>query len=81
MKMPKDVSTEHEALFHAAPEKYAPQFGGYCAKAVSSGFSGGNDPRVWHTEAGKLYFFFNDGAKERWLDEFAKGVVRRSEVN
>ena len=26
MKMPKDVSTEHEALFHAAPEKCAPQF-------------------------------------------------------
>ena len=75
------VSAEHEALFHAAPEKYAPQFGGYCAKAVSLGFSGGSNPRVWHIEDGKLYFFFSDGAKERWLAELAECVVRRSEAN
>ena len=74
-------SAEHKALFHTAPEKYAPQFGGYCAKAVSSGFSGGGNPRVWHIENGKLYFFFSDGAKESWLAELDEGIVQRSEAN
>ena len=75
------ISEENKALFHAAPEKYAPEFGGYCAKAVSSGFSGGGNPRVWHIHDGKLYFFFSDGAKESWLAELDTGIVRRSEAN
>lgn len=74
-------SEAHRALFESDPTTFAPQFGGYCALAVSSGYSGGGNPRVWHIEDGKLYFFFSDGARERWLAEFDNGIVARSAAN
>ncbi len=63
------VSTEHRALFQAAPEKYAPQFGGYCAYAASKGLTADTDPEFWHLEDGKLYLFPGDGPRQDWLGE------------
>lgn len=74
-------NAEHRAQFDADPAAYAPQFGGYCAKAVSSGFSGGGNPRVWHIDNGKLYFFFSDGARAKWVAELNTGILARSAAN
>ena len=38
-------SAAHLAAFKANPEKYAPQFGGYCAYAVSRGYTAKSSPR------------------------------------
>jgi len=75
------TSEAHRARFETDPAAYVPQFGGYCAKAVSSGFSGGGNPRVWHLEDGKLYFFFSEGARERWLAELDNGIQVRTAAN
>ena len=40
------VSEEHRALFAANPKKYAPQFGGYCAYAVSEHYTARSDPQA-----------------------------------
>lgn len=53
--------------FRAAPERYAPQFGGYCAYAVANGYVAPIDPEAWHIENGKLYLNYDAGVKEKWL--------------
>src|SRR6187551_3819835 len=42
------ASVEHKALFDADPAKYAPQFGGFCAYAVSRKGLRPIDPAVFH---------------------------------
>lgn len=51
----------------ADPEKYAPQYGGYCAWAVSEkkDFAPG-DPQYWAIEDGKLYLNYNNKIKGLW---------------
>ncbi len=46
-------------LFEASPEKYLPQYEGYCALAVSYGKKISIDPNTFKVANGKLYLFFN----------------------
>jgi YHS domain-containing protein len=48
---------EHRELFKADPAHYAPQFGNYCAMALSLGLLVVADPANWLIEDGKLYVF------------------------
>ncbi len=50
-------SAEHRAQFAADPERYAPQFDGYCAIQVSRGAKVEPDPEAWSITDGKLYVF------------------------
>jgi hypothetical protein len=43
------------SVFSADPERYAPQFGGFCAGAVFSGFLIPANPESWAIVDGKLY--------------------------
>ena len=52
------VSEEDAALFRADPEGYAPQFGGYCTRAMSLKKEVPGDPEVWRIHKGKLYVFY-----------------------
>ncbi|MEO9804235.1 MAG: YHS domain-containing (seleno)protein [Reichenbachiella sp.] len=56
-------------LFKANPEKYAPQFGGYCAFAASKGFTANTDPTTFKVVDGKLYLC----AEQKFLDEWIAG--------
>jgi YHS domain-containing protein len=49
------ASAENRDLFAADPEKYAPQYGGYCAWAVSQGYTANIDPQAWKVVDDKLY--------------------------
>jgi hypothetical protein len=50
-------SAKHRELFKADPARYAPQFGNYCAMALSMGQLVIADPRYWLVSNGKLYIF------------------------
>jgi YHS domain-containing protein len=50
-------SADHLSKFVADPERYAPQFGGYCAITMSGGEKGPADPEAWSISDGKLYVF------------------------
>ncbi|MEO9517475.1 MAG: YHS domain-containing (seleno)protein [Paracoccaceae bacterium] len=52
------ANEEDAALFQANPEAYAPQFGGYCTRAMSLKKEIPGDPEVWRIHDGKLYVFF-----------------------
>jgi hypothetical protein len=62
----KFSSAGNLALFKADPEKYAPQYGGYCAYAVSEGATASTVPEAWSIVDGKLYLNFSLGVKNRW---------------
>ncbi|MEM1150983.1 MAG: YHS domain-containing (seleno)protein [Pseudomonadota bacterium] len=52
--------------FLADPVKYAPQYGGYCAWAVSQGYTAKGDADHWKIVDGKLYLNFNASVQETW---------------
>lgn len=67
-------STENLALFQENPEKYAPQYGGYCAWGLANGHAVSSDPEAWSVVGDKLYLNYNKGVKERWLEDTAWAV-------
>ena len=60
------VSAENRDKFKADPERYAPQYGGYCAWAVAQGYTASTDPEVWKIVDGKLYLNYNKGVQAKW---------------
>lgn len=48
------ASAEHKQMFDADPAKYTPQFGGYCAYAVSRGDTASIDPEAFQIVDGRL---------------------------
>ena len=49
------TSAAHRDAFIKNPERYAPQYGGYCAYAISQGIALKIDPEAWTIHDGKLY--------------------------
>ena len=62
-------NAENLTLFKATPEKFAPQFGGYCAWAVSHGYTAKGDPLQWTIDNDKLYVNYNKETKDAWLEQ------------
>lgn len=63
------TSMENKAKFDAAPGKYIPQYGGFCAVAVSEGKTFPIDPKTYKVADGKLYLFYNGklgNTKPQW---------------
>ena len=67
---------ENLAKFQADPTAYEPQFGGYCAWAVSQGYVAPGDPGQWKIVDGRLYLNFNARAKELWEADQADAIER-----
>ena len=53
------ASEEHKAAFLREPEKYMPQFGGFCSNGINYAipWGGGGGPNTWRIYRGKLYVF------------------------
>jgi len=61
------ASAEHQALFNAAPAKYLPQYGGFCANGIVYGIPWGGDADTWRIVDGKLYIFGGAGSRDAFL--------------
>jgi hypothetical protein len=59
-------SENNRDLFKAKPETYAPQYGGYCAWAVSQGYTAKGDPNHWKVVSGKLYLNYDASVQRNW---------------
>jgi len=60
---------ENKATFDADPKSYTPQYGGFCAVAVSEGKLFSIDPETYKVTDGKLYLFYNGelgNTKPQW---------------
>ena len=72
---------EHLELFKANPEKYAPRYGGYCAWAVSRGYTASVDPEnAWTIVDGKLYLNYNVEVKNDWEKDIP-GNISKADAN
>ncbi|HEX4953180.1 MAG TPA: YHS domain-containing (seleno)protein [Thermoanaerobaculia bacterium] len=70
----------HRDLFAANPEKYAPQYGGYCAWAVSQGYTADADPKAWKIVDGKLYLNYNAKVQKDW-EKDVPGNIAKADAN
>ena len=61
------ASADHLDQFKADPDKFAPQFGGYCAYGCSQGHKAPTKPETWTIVSGKLYFNYNGDVKKKWI--------------
>ncbi len=60
------AGAQNRDAFKAAPEKYAPQCGGYYAYAVAQGATAKGDPKVWSVVDGKLYLNLSASVRKTW---------------
>ena len=63
------ANARHLALFEAEPQKYAPQYGGYCAYAVSQGYTASTVPEAWSIVDGKLYLNYSLRVRNLWNED------------
>ncbi len=61
------ASAEHKADFDASPEKFIPQYGGYCANGIAYAIPWGGDANTWQIIDGKLYIFGGKGSLDAFL--------------
>lgn len=66
--------------FLADPEAYAPQYGGYCAWAVSQGYTAKGDADHWKIVDGKLYLNYNASVQETWEGDIP-GFIQAADTN
>jgi len=74
------ASEEHKNLFRANPDKYAPQFGGFCAFGVGLNKLFPVDINTWQVRDGKLYLNLNPGVLKKFNADF-EGNVAKAEKN
>lgn len=70
------ASAANRDAFAAQPEKFAPQFGGYCAWAVSEGYTADIDPLAWDIVEGRLYLNYNREVQAKWRAERLERIPR-----
>jgi YHS domain-containing protein len=74
------ASAAHRDAFKADPDKYAPQYGGYCAWAVSQDKTAGIDPQAWKIVDGKLYLNYDQDVRAKW-EKDVPGNIRKADAN
>lgn len=74
------ASRRHRDLFAADPERYAPQFGGHCAMALTQDVVKVVDPEAWIISDGKLYLTFSMKGREKFRQDIP-GNIKKSEDN
>ena len=68
----------HRTAFEAAPERYLPAYGGYCAMGMVGGRFFDIDPAAWRIEAGTLYLNKDPATQRMWLRD-VPGNIRKAD--
>jgi len=74
------ASADHLAKFKATPEKFAPQYGGYCAWAVSQDRTANIDPTCWKIVNDKLYLNYDADVQKQWSGDIP-GNIKKADAN
>lgn len=74
------ASADHLAAFEAAPERYAAQYGGYCAWAVSQGYTANIDPEAWRIVDDRLYLNSSKEVQRTWESDIP-GHIAAADAN
>ncbi|MFN0102743.1 MAG: YHS domain-containing (seleno)protein [Bryobacteraceae bacterium] len=68
------ATAEHRELFRKHPEKYLPQYGGYCAWAVSNNYTAPIDPQAWKIVDKRLYLNYSLDVQRKWAKELPQRI-------
>jgi hypothetical protein len=74
------ASAASRSRFIEQPDAYAPQFGGYCAWAVSRNYTADADPDAFEIVNGKLYLNYSKLVQLRWKVD-REGNIQKAERN
>jgi YHS domain-containing protein len=66
--------------FVAHPPRYAPQYGGFCAFGMASGYKAATDPAAFSIIDGKLYLNYNRDVQKQWSAN-RPGFIAKAEKN
>jgi YHS domain-containing protein len=69
-------SLQNRDLFVKEPDKYAPQYGGWCAFAIAQGVKSPSDPRLFDVVNGRLYLNQSQGTLASWRRDQANMIAR-----
>lgn len=70
------ATEEHKKLFTENPEKYAPQFGGFCAYGVALGKLFPVDINTWQVRDAKLYLNLNPDILKKFNEDLGGNVAK-----
>jgi hypothetical protein len=68
------ASAENRDAFAADPARFAPQYGGYCAWAVSNNYTADVDPEAWKIVEGRLYLNYSKSVQKKWEAEMHRRI-------
>ena len=71
---------ENLETFKADPDKYVPQYGGYCAYGTSEGHKAPTEPDAWTIVDGKLYLNYNKEVKVMW-NKNQDALIKKADKN
>src|SRR4029079_11111182 len=77
------ASSDHRDLFSKEPNRYAPQYDGYCARGVTNDAAAHKDavdPNAWAIVDGRLYLVHNTFWLEKWREQAAE-YIKRADLN
>jgi YHS domain-containing protein len=74
------ATAEDRKKFVEKPEAYAPQYGGYCAKAVSENDTADIDPLAYKVVNGKLYVNYSPKIQKVWEKDIP-GRIAKADAN
>lgn len=74
------ANAKNKAAFLANPEKYLPQFGGFCAYGASLGKKFYGDPTVYEVVNGKLYLNLDTKIQTLWAKEKQKNITEADKL-
>ena len=81
----KFASSSNMEKFKSNPEKYTPQYGGYCAYALATdNKKAESDPETYEIRDGKLYMFYNSWGinnLKKWLAENPSALKVKADAN
>ena len=66
--------------FTTDPSRYLPQYGGFCAYAVSRGYTAAVDPEAWAIVDGKLYLNYSKRVRALWQAD-VPGNIQKANAN
>lgn len=73
------ASAGNRQKFLDNPEKYAPQFGGYCAYGTSRGYKVSTSPDAFSVVDGKLYLNYNREVVKIWKQDVPGNIALAEE--
>jgi len=72
------ASEAHRKAFAAEPQKYTPQFGGFCAYGVATGHKADIDPAAFTIVDGKLYLNYDTKVRATWRQD-VPGYIHKAD--